>query len=464
MYAAPPGFVVTGLDAVPTEEGGEASFTVTLASKPAGSVVLDVTSSQPTEVMIIAEDPSPITTSDWFKPRRYWAIGLDDESEDGDAKVSIAVQAAPGSDPAYVALPAKTLDTENLDDERTLTVMTPFIKCDGPATEDIFDGRVIGLLYDRAFAKQLQAQVSPPLKPEELVQFDVNDPAEDDRVFSENSDGMYFRLRTLHVVLRNTFNRSLTDKETLALQQSYSRAAHRIQTASHGMAVLDFDQVALDTEFGWDSFVDDDDTDLWVTAKFVDYAKLAFALAFTGYDYDEYDMISVSLAFTDDPPFMVRGAVANSVPPPKFDFGVPYTNPDTWKNDHTMTTLQYTTDPLSALWSDIYVHEMTHNLEWMLEYANYTEMRNPDDLWWAFTYLYDDMLDMFWARPKHELFYIPSTWGTIEKQTPTHIVEMSCPSDNTYRERRVHCPFGVTCDVGCQCKKGEGKPPPKPKG
>lgn len=451
--AGPAGFTVSQLDAVPTEEGGEASFTVTLTSSPGSGleVMLDVTSSNPSEVMIIAEDPSPITQYNWWQPRRFWAIGLDDEIEDGDAPTTISISAAPGSDPAYVALSPVLRATENLDDETTLVFDSPYVRCVGPDTEDIYDGRVIGLHYDRDQALADEATMSP--KPEFFLEFDPNDAFQDDRVFAENWDRTYLHLRTLHVVLRNTMTRSLTDDEAAALQRSYARAAHRIHTASHGLVALDFDQVALNTEFGWSSFIDDDDSDPWYTAQFVDYPKLAFALAFVGYNYDEYDIISVSVAFTDDPPYTVRTDVAAAVPPPDFDFSVPYTNPETWKNDRTWTTVQYTTDPYSTKWADIDVHELTHDLEWMLEYANFTEMRNPDDVWWSRTYTEQESLDMFWARPKADFFYIPAPWGNVEHQPATHIVEMSCRDENTYQERRVYCPLGVTCGIGCECNK-----------
>lgn len=324
--AGSPGFIVSGLDAVPTEEGGEASFTVALAAKPGSDVFLDVTSSLVNEVTIVAEDPGPFTPLNWNTPRRYWAIGLDDEVEDGDAKVTVSVKAGPGSDGAYLAALA-TFDTENLDDERTLTFESDYVDCDGPKTEDIYDGRIVGLIYNRKLAQQDGA------KPD---WFDAN-PVQDDRVFAENSDKYYLSLRTLHVVLRNTYRKNMTNLETEGLLQSYARAAHEIHTTSRGMVELDFDQVALTTEFGDNSFIDDDPAP-GVTAKFVDYPKLAFALAFAGYNYDEYDLISVSVAFTDDIPSHVRTEVAYAVPPPDFKYDVPFTNPETWKNDHTWTT------------------------------------------------------------------------------------------------------------------------------
>ncbi len=439
--AGSPGFIVSGLDAVPTEEGGEASFTVALAAKPGSDVFLDVTSSLVNEVTIVAEDPGPFTPLNWNTPRRYWAIGLDDEVEDGDAKVTVSVKAGPGSDGAYLAALA-TFDTENLDDERTLTFESDYVDCDGPKTEDIYDGRIVGLIYNRKLAQQDGAKQD---------WFDAN-PVQDDRVFAENSDKYYLSLRTLHVVLRNTYRKNMTNLETEGLLQNYARAAHEIHTTSRGMVELDFDQVALTTEFGDNSFIDDDPAP-GVTAKFVDYPKLAFALAFAGYNYDEYDLISVSVAFTDDIPSHVRTEVAYAVPPPDFKYDVPFTNPETWKNDHTWTTVQYTTDPKASGWIDIFIHEMYHSLDWMHEYGSFPEARNPDDSWWLFTYDYEDVVDMFWARSKHDLLEIPPLWGKLEKRPATHIVEMSCPSVDVYKERRVYCPNGVECVTGCACLK-----------
>jgi hypothetical protein len=167
-------------------------------------------------------------------------------------------------------------------------------------------------------------------------------------------------------------------------------------------------------------------------------------------------MISISVGFTDTDT-ITRTEVAYAVAPELPIHLDPYSNSNTWDNDKTMTTVQYTTDPESGFWTDIFIHEMFHNLEWMLEYGSFPELRNPDDPWWLATYSYSDVMDMFWARPKTDYFFIPAPWGSLHTQLATHIVEMSCPTDHTYKERRVYCPNGVTCGIGCQCN-AEGPP------
>jgi len=438
---AAPGFVLSGLDAVPTEEGGLTSFTVKLASAPASPVIIDVTSSDPTEVNIFHFGSSSFDASDWNVPRRYFVIGIDDEDDDGDAPIEISVEASAGSDPAYVALGASTIDTHNYDDEAILTFYSPYVRCTGPTAENIHSGFALSLVYDQAAAMN-----DPP-----YPWYDPSNPLLDDRVFAENSDGKYLELRTLHVVLKDTYTRNMTVAQTELLRQSYARAVHRIHTTSRGMVELNFKQVVLPTHFGLSSFIDDDAGAPGVVLKFVDYARLKTELAAVGVDYDEYDMISVSLGFTESLLFK-RPRDAYAVAPEQPIDQFPYSNSNTWDNDRTMTTVQYTTDPEGPGWIDIFIHEMFHNLEWMLEYGSFTELRNPDDPWWEDTYSYADVMDMFWARPKADYFSIPAPWGTLHTQPATHIVEMWCLNENNYRERRVHCPNGVSCGfLGCRC-------------
>ncbi|MCY1062796.1 hypothetical protein [Nannocystis sp. SCPEA4] len=436
VAGAAPGFVVSGLDGVPTEEGGMGSFTVTLTEPPGGDVFVDTTSSDPDEVFIFSVDPSPFNNLNWNVPKRFWAIGVDDEVEDGDVPIELYVEALPGSLPAYIALGETTIKTTNYDDEETMTFHSPAVRCIGATTEDIYDGGVISLLYSPAY--------------------DPSDPFVDDRVFAENSDGEYLELRTLHVVLQNTMTRVLTNPETEVLRRYYARAVHRIHTTSRGMVDLNFHQVVIPSYFGIGSFIDDDPGSPGMQAAFVDYGRLKIELANAGFDYEKYDMISISVGFTDTDTIKrteVAYAVAPELPIDLF----PYSNSNTWDNDKTMTTVQYTTDPESEFWIDIFIHEMFHNLEWMLEYGSFPELRNPDDPWWLATYSYSDVMDMFWARPKTDYFFIPAPWGSLHTQLATHIVEMSCPAANTYKERRVYCPNGVTCGVGCQCN-AEGPP------
>lgn len=423
---AAPGFHISGLDAVPTEEGGFASFTVALEDAPASDVSLTVTRSDPSEVNIFDFDNTPITASNWTEPRRYWIFGRDDEDDDGDVLVEITVEATPDSDPAYVALGPVTFDIRNYDDEETMTFTSLAADCNGPATEDIYQGQLISLTYDQTAGL-------------------------DDRVFLENDDHMYLELRTLHVILQNTFAGNLTTEETEVLRQSYARAVHRIHTTSRGMVALDFDQVEIAPMYLPSSFVDDWPDLPGMQGVFADYQLLRRDLEDAGYDYDEYDMISVSVAFdvTED---AMPSKPAHAVLPDGIIGVPPYTNSTTWDNDRTMTTVQYVPDPESPGWIDIFIHEMFHNLEWMLEYGSYPELRNPDDPWWEDTYSYADVMDMFWARPKSYYFSIPDPWGTLHTRPATHIVEMSCPTSYIYKEKRVYCPNGVTCFLGCRCK------------
>ncbi|WP_143141424.1 hypothetical protein [Nannocystis exedens] len=399
-----------------------------------------MTSSNESEVKVISATSAVFTASNWNDPQRFQLQGVDDEVEDGDIPVQITVEVAGSADPAYLAVGDVTLNVINYDDDETLTFSSPFVECVGPSTEDIHDGSVVGLIYDQA------AAMSDPPYPV----YDPLNPWLDDRVHSETSDQMYIELRTLHVILQDTFADYMTISESLALRQHYARAVHRIHTTSRGMVRLNFDQFVLSTPFGLSSFADAS-PDPKMQAEFTDFDRLTAELAGAGYDIDEYDMISVSVAWhdTDD---IVRAGVANAVWPGP-DIGLqPFTNPTTWNNDLTLTTRQYVNDPLSGKWRDIFIHEIFHNMEWMLEYGAFVELRNPDDPWWMDTYPDEQtVLNMFWARPKTSAFWIPEPWGKIYTQEPTHIAEMTCPEIDTYVERKVYCPAGVDCGIGCWC-------------
>ena len=52
---------------------------------------------------------------------------------------------------------------------------------------------------------------------------------------------------------------------------------------------------------------------------------------------------------------------------------------------------------------------------------------------------------------------VPALRGSVETRTATHIVEMSCPEKHVYVERRVYCPYGVTCGTGCACNEEPGR-------
>jgi hypothetical protein len=111
---------------VTSEDGQAATFTVALATRPAGDVTVDVTSTAPAEGSL---NPRRITFTslNWAAPQTITVSGLDDGSAaDGDVayyvrgKVDVA-----NSDPDYGALPDIDVALVNLDNDTPGINITP---------------------------------------------------------------------------------------------------------------------------------------------------------------------------------------------------------------------------------------------------------------------------------------------------------------------------------------------------
>jgi hypothetical protein len=449
--SAQPGLEVSGPMGVPTEEGDAAPFTVSLAAPPSSDVTVVATTSLPGSVVIIPSQAT-FTAGNWMVPQTFWAMGVDDEIADGDEPVTIEVAVAAGSDPAYEVLPPELRDTAILDDEVTLTIESGPSLCIGPATEDVHDGSMVLTRYDR---EHPDAQG---------LWFDPANEEQDDLVVPEHSDERFVALRTLHVVLRNTLENSMTDAEVESLGQQYATAAHHIHVATGGMLMLDYDQLVVDEWFGEWAFGEPGTPD---EGSFTAYHALEWEIMLGGYDIDDFDIINVTVgvAQADIAPNFTGFAAAYARPS---DGGPTFTNGTNWGNDHTWATVQFAWDPINPVWRDIFLHENNHVVEWMLEYGAYPEHRNADDPWWLATYPgydeaspgFDDLnvLTMFWARPKTFYDYLPGTWGELRTRTPMHVVETSCPGEGTLQMRRAYCEYGVSCDsvcyIGMPCSSG----------
>lgn len=451
MASADPGLAVGGLRGVPTEEGDAAPFTVVLTSAPASDVTVVATTSLPGSAVVVPSELT-FTPGNWLVPQTFYVVGLDDEVEDGDEQVLVEV-AVSSADPDYAALPGVLRETEVLDDETTLVIESAPNRCVGPASEDIYDGSMVLTLFDRDHPAAAG------------LWFDPANPEQDDLAVHEHSDERFVALRTLHVVLRNVVEDSMTDAEVESLTQMYAEAAHHIHVSTGGSLMLDYDQVVIDSWFGPGMFGEPGTPE---EGGFVGYHALDWELMLEGYDYDDFDIINITVGIPQKEiaPTFTEYAWAYAKPS---DGGPTFTNGSSWGNDRTWTTVQFAGNPKHPGLRDVFLHEMNHTVEFMMEYGAYVEHRNADDPWWLASYpdyvlgsekLVDelDILTMFWARPKFFYDYLPPTWGELRTRTPMHVVETSCPDESTLQMRRAYCEHGVSCDslcyVGMPCSSG----------
>ena len=122
-----------------TESGGQATFTVKLSSKPTGTVVLGVASSDTTEGTVSASSLT-FTASDWSTAQTVTLTGVDDSPTPSNPNpsagnrpytVTLTVNTTSTLDDTYDALSAVTVYAVNADNEYGLDVGT----VTGQATE-----------------------------------------------------------------------------------------------------------------------------------------------------------------------------------------------------------------------------------------------------------------------------------------------------------------------------------------
>ena len=115
--AAGPGIIVnptSGL--VTTEAGGNATFTIVLATKPTASVTIALGSSDPTEGKV-----QPLfvqfTTTNWNVPKTVTVTGVDDRIVDGTQSYTIITSPALSFDSNYAGRNAADVSVTNLDND-----------------------------------------------------------------------------------------------------------------------------------------------------------------------------------------------------------------------------------------------------------------------------------------------------------------------------------------------------------
>ena len=134
-----PGWVLAGTTGLQTSEsGGTASFTVALATQPAGTntVTLPVSSSDTTEGTVTP--PSLVfTTTDWFMPHPVTITGVDDQEADGLQQYSIVFGPASG-DPGYTNKSPLPVSVSNADNDTIGVIVNPTSCSTTPGTTATF--------------------------------------------------------------------------------------------------------------------------------------------------------------------------------------------------------------------------------------------------------------------------------------------------------------------------------------
>jgi hypothetical protein len=108
--------VIPDAGLITTEEGGEASFAVSLNSAPSGDVTITMNSNNTAEGTI---SPSSVTftSTNWAAQQTIIITGVDDALQDGNQLYGIVLDAATSTDPAYDGLDPIDVSVTNNDNE-----------------------------------------------------------------------------------------------------------------------------------------------------------------------------------------------------------------------------------------------------------------------------------------------------------------------------------------------------------
>src|SRR5207249_2859064 len=111
------GVIVTPLAGLTTTEaGGNATFTVVLASVPAANVTIALTSSNTAEG-VVTTPTLTFTPANALVPQTVTVHGINDNAADGDQDYTIVLAPAQSADPAYNGLDPADVDVVNADDD-----------------------------------------------------------------------------------------------------------------------------------------------------------------------------------------------------------------------------------------------------------------------------------------------------------------------------------------------------------
>ncbi len=107
-----------------TEAGGNASFTIVLASRPTASVTIGIASSNLAEGVPSASSVT-FTSANWNTPQTITVTGVDDAVDDGDAGYSIVTAAATSGDPNYSGMNPSDVTATNIDNDTAGITVSP---------------------------------------------------------------------------------------------------------------------------------------------------------------------------------------------------------------------------------------------------------------------------------------------------------------------------------------------------
>ncbi len=103
------------IDLVTTETGGEVAFSIFLNKQPAADVIVEMTSSNPSEGAVNVASVT-FTAENWNSPQMVTVTGQDDQVDDGD--VAYVIEFSVGSlDPDYDAFPVDDVNVTNVDND-----------------------------------------------------------------------------------------------------------------------------------------------------------------------------------------------------------------------------------------------------------------------------------------------------------------------------------------------------------
>lgn len=120
-----PGVLVTPTSGLSVTEGATtATFSVVLTSEPTGTVVLDLSSSDPGEGRVSPEQLA-FTPLDWNAPQIVTVTGVDDTFDDDDQSFSIVTAPLQSADAGYAGIDPPDVTITNVDDESPGFTITP---------------------------------------------------------------------------------------------------------------------------------------------------------------------------------------------------------------------------------------------------------------------------------------------------------------------------------------------------
>jgi hypothetical protein len=99
-----------------TEDGGQATFKVSLGGKPTGDVKIGVTSSAPDEGTV-STALLTFTVDNWAAEQTVTVTGVNDDEQDGTVAYKVLLAAAQSTDPGYNGKKGSDVDVANLDND-----------------------------------------------------------------------------------------------------------------------------------------------------------------------------------------------------------------------------------------------------------------------------------------------------------------------------------------------------------